>query len=200
MKKVRGLALPRMHDPPAPQLTRAPALCCVTATLTHRLYSTQMQAELWRIAGKRACCRALYSLLHNRPLLSTESGYPRDRCGAILTLVDMDPRLYFGVNTAHFDESEAQEYAAMMAKWEECRAKLKLEFGWTFFLEVHELDEREAQAQAPSAIGLAVEMSRECPPVRAPPAPTIAPGAVPDAARNSGKCRHALSPLTNADC
>jgi hypothetical protein len=62
-------------------------------------------------------------------------------------------------------------------------------------------DESEEQAQAPSAIGPAVEVSRECLPVPVPtPAPTIAPGAIPDAAPNSGNCRHALSPLTNAGC
>ena len=77
------------------------------------VYSAQLMAELWRVAGKRACCRALMSLVVNRRLGPTEPGCSQHACSSILTHLNNNPKCFPGFKMigVGVDESESEAQA-----------------------------------------------------------------------------------------
>ena len=97
---------------PRPHNSRAPQPFAASRSRSP-IHSAQLMAELWRVAGKRACCRGLMSLVFNRTLGPTEPGFPQHECSSILTHLDNNPRCFPGFKMMEIkvDESKSEAQA-----------------------------------------------------------------------------------------
>ena len=97
---------------PRPHNSRAPQPFAASRSRSP-IHSAQLMAELWRVAGKRACCRGLMSLVFNRTLGPTEPGFSQHECSSILTHLDNNPRCFPGFKMMEIkvDESKSEAQA-----------------------------------------------------------------------------------------
>lgn len=131
LDQVRGRLLRHIHETPTPPtmtFTTSPPCYASTPTLALRPHATQFMAELWTVAGKRACRRALKSCIVGHALSPTDgAAMAAMRARWLLTAIHNNPvafaQILHGDPTIIWPERGAHEEPKPERRT--CRARAK---------------------------------------------------------------------------
>ena len=147
-----------MHGPTkSPLPTCHQAARASTCTRVHHPYSSQLKAELWRVAGRTACRRALTSLLYGYALCSTDRGMGGRVADRLFTDLHNDPDIFadgWDTRADAAEEVKAGRLAAREAtRREEKERKLDQEAELKVSARVREASSRTLSTRTRRALG-----------------------------------------------